>query len=76
MYHDRAGLKTRLLLFLKLAVWNDGRSRWTHLFGSVNSLFFGEAAPIPADHMHFFPPESGVLDYLIAMPRSVYSSSW
>src|SRR5437899_943845 len=48
-------------------------SRWTHLFGSLNSLFLGKAAPIPPDHTHFFPTET---TYLIAIPRSVYSSSW
>jgi hypothetical protein len=37
-------------------------SRWTHLFGSLNSLFFGKAAPIPPDHAYFLPPETGVLD--------------
>ena len=48
----RAGL----LAFLNLAVWSNGGSigRWTHLFGSLNSLVFGKAAPIPADHAHFF----------------------
>jgi hypothetical protein len=52
------------LVFLKLAVWSNSGSigRWTHLSGLLNSLVFGEAAPIPPDHMHFFPPESGVLD--------------
>jgi hypothetical protein len=45
----------RLLIVLKLALWNNGGSisRWTHLSGSLNSLFFGKAAPIPPDHPYF-----------------------
>jgi hypothetical protein len=44
-----------LFIFLKLAVWSNGASisRWTHLFGSLNSLVFGKAAPIPPDHAYF-----------------------
>jgi len=54
----------RLLIVLKLALWNNGGSisRWTHLSGSLNSLFFGKAAPIPPDHAHFFPTQTCVLD--------------
>jgi hypothetical protein len=53
-----------LFLFLNLTVRHDGGSIscWTHLFGSLNSLFFGKAAPILSNHMHFFLPESGVLN--------------
>jgi len=35
---------------------------WTHLFGSLKSLFFGKAASIPPDHTHLFPTETSVLD--------------
>jgi len=37
-------------------------SRWTHLIGSLNSLFFGKAAPIPPDHTHFLATQTSVLD--------------
>jgi hypothetical protein len=50
----RLGL-ARLLIVLKLALWNNGGSisRWTHLSGSLNSLVFDKAAPIPPNHAHF-----------------------
>jgi hypothetical protein len=52
------------LVFLKLAVWSNGGSigRWTHLFGSLNSIVFGKAAPILSDHTHFLPTQTCVLD--------------
>ena len=52
------------LLFLKLAVWGNGGSisRWTHLLGSLNSLFFGKAASVLPHHPHFLPTETCVLD--------------
>ena len=53
-----------LLTFLKLAVWSNGGSIscWTHLFGSLNSLFFGKAASVFPNHTYFFPTETSVLD--------------
>jgi hypothetical protein len=37
-------------------------SRWTHAFCSLNSLFFGKRTPVLANHPHFLPTKSGVLD--------------
>ena len=43
---------TTLVVAFNLTVRHNGGSisRLTHLFGSLNSLFFGKAAPIPPDH--------------------------
>jgi hypothetical protein len=50
-------------VLLNVVVGRNGSiSLWTHAFGSLNSLFFGKAAPIPPDHAHFLATESSVLD--------------
>ena len=51
------------LLFLKLAVWSNrgSFSPWTHLFDSLNSLFFGKAAPIFSNHPYFLATETCIL---------------
>jgi hypothetical protein len=43
-------------------VGREGRSRWTHALDSLNSIFFGKAAPIFSNDSHFLAAKTGVLD--------------